>query len=236
MSSNKLKIIACVSMLIDHIGYILFPQVYYLRWIGRIAMPIFAFFIAEGCRHTKHRLKYFLQVFLLGVFCQAVYVANDIITGNFHKLYLNILFTFSFSIILCFAYIDIEKAVLSARVPIKQIFIFGLSFVFTLAFLRFADNVLGFPVSVDYGIRGVLLPLSAVIFKNKHLKMFSFSICLIGFLILFNKGIYTIIFSAFSIPLLYLYDGTYGSKKLKYLFYIFYPTHLAVLHLISLVI
>lgn len=53
MNRNQLKIIACISMLIDHIGYVLFPDVTVLRLIGRIAMPIFAFFIGEGCLYTK---------------------------------------------------------------------------------------------------------------------------------------------------------------------------------------
>ena len=40
-----------------HIGLIIFPHVMILRIIGRIAFPIFAFFIAEGCKHTKNKLR-----------------------------------------------------------------------------------------------------------------------------------------------------------------------------------
>ena len=66
MTVLKLKIIACISMLIDHIGaVILVPmldeasgmvimQTYLLtRGIGRIAFPIFAYLIAQGCVRTK---------------------------------------------------------------------------------------------------------------------------------------------------------------------------------------
>ncbi len=111
MSNTTLKIIACVSMLLDHIGYILFPEYIIFRYFGRIAMPIFAFFIGVGCRYTKNKLKYFSQVLLLGVFCQIVYVANDLITGNFDKIYGNILLTFSLSIIICFAFLYFEDAI-----------------------------------------------------------------------------------------------------------------------------
>ena len=236
MSSNKLKIIACISMLVDHIGFILLPQVTVLRAIGRIAMPIFAFFIAEGCRYTKNKLKYFLQIFLLGIACQSVYFINDLITGSVSELYFNILITFSFSVIICFAYLELEKAFIAKDKIISKLTVFISAILFALAFLRFSDNVIGIPVSVDYGVRGILLPLSAIIFRNKHLRIMLFSICLIGFMIYYGKGIYTIICTSLAIPLLYLYNGTYGTKKLKYLFYIFYPTHLALLYLIKILI
>lgn len=48
MTSNAIKLIACISMLIDHAGVILFPEYPFLRWIGRLAMPLFAFTVAEG--------------------------------------------------------------------------------------------------------------------------------------------------------------------------------------------
>lgn len=58
LSGNALRIIAALSMLIDHIGVILFPNVTILRIIGRIAFPIDAFMIAEGCANTKNKLWY----------------------------------------------------------------------------------------------------------------------------------------------------------------------------------
>ena len=67
LSGNALKIIACVSMFIDHASLMLFPEIIWLRYIGRLAFPIFAFLISEGCRYTKNKLNYFLSVFILGV-------------------------------------------------------------------------------------------------------------------------------------------------------------------------
>ena len=66
LSGNGLKLVAALTMLIDHVGMLLFPQVLLLRIIGRLAFPIYAFMIAEGCRYTKNKLRYFLMVFLLG--------------------------------------------------------------------------------------------------------------------------------------------------------------------------
>ena len=55
LSSNQLKIIACITMLIDHIGYYLLPNVGVLRLIGRLTFPIFAFLISEGAKYTKNK-------------------------------------------------------------------------------------------------------------------------------------------------------------------------------------
>ncbi len=238
MSNSKLKIIACIAMLIDHIGMILLPDVAILRMIGRIAMPMFAFFIAQGCRYTRNKLRYFLQVFLLGIAWQIVTVTGELISGTFEDFYFNILITFSFSIVICYIYLEVEKAYKNK--DNKNLKKFGtllvLAVLASYAFLRFTDNVIGIGVSVDYGIRGILLPLFACIFTDKNKQIASFSIGLIGFMILMGKGINTILCSSFSIPILYAYDGTYGSKKLKYLFYIFYPAHLTVLYLIKFII
>lgn len=46
-TAGTLKLIAMVSMLIDHTGYILFPQVIVLRWIGRLAFPLFLYFLSR---------------------------------------------------------------------------------------------------------------------------------------------------------------------------------------------
>ena len=54
LSASTLKIIACILMVVDHLGAILLPQYMILRVIGRLSYPIFAYFIAEGCRYTRN--------------------------------------------------------------------------------------------------------------------------------------------------------------------------------------
>ena len=61
LSGNQLKIIALIAMTIDHIGLQFLPHVTILRIIGRLAFPIFAYMIAEGCLHTRNRRRYGCQ-------------------------------------------------------------------------------------------------------------------------------------------------------------------------------
>ena len=104
LSASTLKIIACVAMVIDHVGAYLLPHIPILRVIGRLAFPIFAYFIAEGCRYTRHKLKRFLLVFGLGLICEAVFfLYSGQIDGG-------ILMTFSLSILLVYEVQAIKKS------------------------------------------------------------------------------------------------------------------------------
>ena len=89
MNSNQLKIIACIAMACDHIGFLLFPNLVFLRYIGRIALPIFAYFIAEGCLKTRSKFRYFMQVFIMAIICQIFYTAESLINGGIREIYLN---------------------------------------------------------------------------------------------------------------------------------------------------
>lgn len=93
LTNNQLKIIAMISMALDHIGLILFPQFRIFRILGRIAFSIFAYMIAEGCRYTQNRAKYLAVIAAMGVAFQLVYF---FLLGD---LYQGILVTFSLAII-----------------------------------------------------------------------------------------------------------------------------------------
>ena len=97
LSGNALKIIAAITMLIDHVGIMFFPGVAIFRIIGRLSFPIFAFMIAEGCRYTRNKLRYFAGIFTLATLCQLVYF---IYNGD---TYMSVLVTFSLSILTVYA-------------------------------------------------------------------------------------------------------------------------------------
>ena len=73
LSQEGLKLIACVTMLIDHIGAVFFPYAIGLRIIGRISFPIYCFLLAEGVHHTRSPLKYGLRLLLVAVISELPY-------------------------------------------------------------------------------------------------------------------------------------------------------------------
>ena len=62
LSQEWLKLTACATMLVDHVGAVLLPQYIWLRVLGRIAFPIYCFLLAEGIHYTKNPKKYGLRL------------------------------------------------------------------------------------------------------------------------------------------------------------------------------
>ena len=241
MTSNQIKLIAWISMLIDHIGVILLPQVKVLRWIGRLAMPLFAFCIAEGALHTSNRKRYFLRMFLLGVLCQIVYAAEEILSGELRSVYLNILFTFSFAALLCFAYLEMEKALRNGEK--KEIFRGVSIFAGALAavllfemFCTFSKTLIGVKITLDYGAGGSMMPLFALSRKQHPGRLLVYSMGLVLFCLSMCTYMPYIWFALLDIPLLCFYNGKRGKYAAKYAFYVFYPLHLAVLYGIGMLL
>jgi hypothetical protein len=69
-----IKLIAILTMLVDHVGFIFFPNILIFRLIGRLAFPLYAFLISEGMKHTSSRKKYFMRLFFIALISQLVYV------------------------------------------------------------------------------------------------------------------------------------------------------------------
>ena len=61
---EELKILACLTMLLDHIGAVLFPELLTLRLIGRMAFPLYGFLLMQGVRYTSNRLNYGIRLAL----------------------------------------------------------------------------------------------------------------------------------------------------------------------------
>lgn len=238
LSGNALKIIAAITMLIDHIGVILYPNSLALRAVGRLAFPIFAFFIAEGCRYTKNKTKYFCLLSTLAVLCQVVariaVPSNDL---------MSILLTFTGSVALIYA-LQFAKKCTFARAKWYQT---------TLAWLLFLGGVAGAyflteTVQFDYGFWGMLTPVFASLFDFKRdpapaflqkldklpLRILCTAIPLFMLGLMGERFGLPQWYAFFSLVLLLLYSGERGKWKMKYFFYIFYPAHLVVLYGISI--
>lgn len=220
LTGNQLKLIALAAMTMDHIGVQFFPGCTVLRIIGRLALPIFAYMIAQGCRYTRNKSRYILTIAAVALVCQLVYFFA------MGSLYQCILVTFSLSIGVIFALDAAMQRPSPATVIIAALALLSVWLISSIL----PTLLPGF--YIDYGLYGILLPV--LIWLGKE-KWQSIGLCATG-LILLSIGKSIQWFSLLAIPLLILYNGTRGKAKLKYLFYIYYPAHLALLYLISVLI
>ena len=231
LSGNSLKIIGALAMLCDHVGLMFFPRVRLFRIIGRLAFPIFAYMIAEGCRYTRSRPRYFLQIFLLAFGCQAVYFLVD------RSLYMSILVTFSCSILIICALQHMKEA-RGLRAAL-----WALGTATAVAGVYALNEVL----EIDYGFWGCMAPVFPAVFQDRrgaerkcfpkldrreiHVGMLA-----LGLVILWLDLGGDQLWSLLAVPALLLYSGSRGKLPMKYFFYVFYPVHLALLQLIGWII
>ena len=217
LSGNFLKLLAAVLMTLDHIGAELLPQVVWLRIVGRLAMPIFAFMIAEGCIHTRNKGLYLLRLVVVAVLCQLVYyfVMDD--------LYQCIFVTFSLSVaIICL--LDFARK----GGGLRWVLPFGALLAAYILCERVRFYVPGF--DVDYGFFGVLLPVIAWHGKERAGRFWYFAAGLLLLCAAYG-GLQWYAMAAL-LPLA-LYNGTRGKWKLQYFFYIYYPLHLVIIYYIG---
>lgn len=210
LTGNQLKIIAMITMTCDHVGLQLLPRWTFLRILGRLALPIYAYMIAEGCRHTRSRKQYLLRLVYLAALCQAVYF---IAMGS---LYMCILVTFSLSVCLIWAWEQKDRHWLGPAVTAAVFFLCTV----------LPELLEGF--YVDYGLAGVMLPVLIYFGKPRLL----FAAAGLGLLALGYGGNQWWAFAA--LPLLMLYNGQRGKHSIGRLFYWYYPAHLAAIYLLSL--
>lgn len=207
IDASVLKIIAAVTMLTDHIGAVLFPDVILLRIIGRIAFPIFAFLVAEGFVHTGNLKKYAIR---MAVFAAVSELPFDFaFYGGIFLQHQNVLITFLFALAAMYAdrrygrYMGVVAAVAAAF----------------LAQVTFCD----------YGAFGVLMVMLFYWFREYGVLKLS----LPALLIILNLGIEQFAVAAM-LPIMF-YNGRKG-KISKWFFYVFYPGHIIVLYMILLLL
>ena len=223
LNGNQLKILALIFMTVDHIGAYLLPQYFGLRMIGRLAMPIFAWMIAEGCRYSRNKIKYLLTMAGFAAVCQVVYLVFK------NSLYQCILVTFSLSIVLILT-VDYASR---KKTPLSLVLL-GAVFCAVCYFCVFLPKDLPkTDFRVDYGFFGVLLPVMIYLGRSKQERLL---LAAIGLVAISREYGYPQWLALLSLPLLALYDGTRGKLPMKYLFYVYYPLHLVVIYAIALLI
>ncbi len=205
MSTFALKLIAVISMTIDHTGAVLFPYETWMRYVGRIAFPVYAFLIVEGYVHTSDVKKYLMR---LGLFAVISEVPFDLAfnTSFFSMDCQNVYFTLFFGL-LALILIDVFSG---------QIFWQTLS---VLCMCLAAAEL-----TTDYRYLGVIVIILFYVFRDRpFMKAVTVTLALS-----YLSGPMEFFGSLALIPI-FLYNGELGRHKWKYFFYVFYPVHLMIL-------
>ena len=222
LTGNQLKIIAMIAMTCDHVGFQLLPQLTFLRWIGRLSMPIYAYMIAEGCRHTRSRRNYLLRLAGMAALCQIVYYFA------MGSLYQCILVTFTLSVCMIYAIDGLKKLKTQAFLffgPLSSI-----AMAAACGFLCYIMPILLEGFAIDYGIWGIMLPVMLYVGKRKWAWM---AAGLIPMAMDFGGDQWL---ALLTIPLLMLYNGQRGTAKIGRFFYWYYPLHMVVIYGLSLIL
>ncbi len=208
MSSFSLKIIAIIAITLDYWNVILGGPIY-MRILGRLSFPIFSFLIGEGYRHTKNKKKYFVKIFLYSILLQMpVYFFYS------KEEKLNIFFTLASGILLLSI---LENNKMSNVIK----YFCALILLIISEYLKF-----------DYGSYGIISIFIFYKFKEKKM-LISFLFLLVNIVYIVSGKIFSIqIFSLFSLIFIFKYNGKEG-KKNKQFFYLYYPTHILLLYLLS---
>ena len=210
-SGSALKVIAVVSMTIDHIAYYILDQLlgmgdtwFYetMRCIGRFAFPIFAFLIIEGYYHTRHVGRYMTALLVTAIVAEIPWQ----LLGNEGSH--NVVFTLLLGLVVVFLIDHIHDAL-------------WLMLMETALFSAIATML-----NTDYTWHGICLMVVFYLFrKHRGLTL------LFGFSLLMEYGI---LGSAIGLAIPLMYSGRRGFVRgqwMKYLFYIYYPLHLMIIFL-----
>lgn len=217
IDGTTLKIIAMICMVSDHLGDNIFPEQTWMRILGRLALPLFAFCISEGYIHTKDKKKYLKRLVLFSLISEIPF--NLLFNGTIIYLeHQNVILTFTIAILslIVFDKITKNKKKISYALGTFVVILFG---------------VLALLLKTDYSFFAVLLVFIYYVFNNKGNNVRNI-IGTIYQLLLRNVGIY--IYGALSCIPIFLYNGKKG-KGIKWLFYIFYPGHMLIIYLIRVI-
>lgn len=215
MSSFILKLIAIITMTIDHLGYVVYGKISWMNYIGRLAFPIFAWQISLGFQKTKDVKLYAFRLLISAIITQPIYMIYMTSIGvSMANMNLNVIFTLLAGLI-CLIAIQKNKIIGS----VLTIFIMGIVDIFKF----------------EYGIYGILVILIFYIFRNnKVLLILMQALNLFGYY-LFEHGKVQM-FSIISILMIVLLYNNKKGKSLKYLFYVFYPLQFLILYLLNIII
>lgn len=248
MTQFTLKIIAMAAMLCDHLAKVVLTTgvlrpvigIQADRWlitvltvVGRIAFPIFAWFTAEACRKTRSMPKYLLRLLIFGVLSEipfqlCFWKAGDMgLRLGCH----NVLFT-----------LLLGAAAICAGQRLEHD---GTARWIAWLAPSVAAVLLGWVLKTDYNAWGAALIIMLYLLPEKKQQLLLLGCWITIFILIWHgwngrtltwlsKNGYGLLMQwlggMLAVPLLACYQGQRG-RKYRWLFYGFYPVHLAILYL-----
>ena len=257
-TANFIKILAVVVVIIDHIGLYMYNEmsgdVYFvLRTIGRIAVPLFTYFLVQGYFYTKDLKKYIMRVFILAVITQFILFVLGYINQEYYPKYsvgvnnyLGILFSYFLSLTLIAVF---DKKIWLENFSENQNWIFRITS-FALISLAYMKLNIEFDMRIPFIVLGifaiekffmrddVLLKKQKNVSCLKHIMytlmiLLTFAISLI--FVTYTPGNKYAMLLAIILIALYNGDRGSGSKMMKYLFYVAFPVQHFVLYMLAMI-
>ena len=236
--TNLLKLVAMVTMLIDHTGKMFFSNQNVMRLIGRTAFPIYAYCLAAGCVYSKDRLKYLTRIVLLGLISQPFYA---VAMGHATKAMYEIPFrTRPLSAIVHFYVESFAHPSIMLTLALGLLVIWTLRekrIALTLALALLVWKIKG---SIDYGWKGiVLIALFYITIRHWWVSLPVVAAFMIWWALgtgtyhLFGRSFSSQMFAILALPLIYIHTRS-NLKISKWVFYLYYPAHLIGMLLIEM--
>lgn len=224
MSNFTIKALACLFMIIDHIGAALFPEYIFFRIIGRLAFPLFAWMIALGYTHTKDPIKYMKRLAIFALISQIPF------NLALNTKSLNIFFTLLLGLITIYYYDRYEKEKNERRMKLSLIIPSIIATVLNTDYFAYGTATIFLFYYHREDFKNLIK--SQVILNLLFMSLYIISIVLSG--TSFELAGIIQILSLFSLIIIKYYNNKQGPKKFTYAFYAFYPVHLIIIYFIKL--
>ena len=227
LNANQIKLIAIAAMTLDHVVWLLYPGCQKIWWVillhmvGRITAPIMWFFMAEGFHYTRNPGKYAGRLFLFALISHFAYNFAGglplIPNGFFNQT--SVMWPLAWSVVIMMAYAN-EKVPLWGKLLLTAA-------VCLITFPSDWSCIAAMCPAFLYSHRGDFKKqsLDLLIWTAMYAVVYFFAVDKVYGLLQFA--------TLLSLPILYFYNGTRGKcRKMKWLFYIYYPAHLFLIGLL----
>ena len=211
LSQEWLKVIACVTMLMDHIGAAFFPWALWWRIVGRMAFPIYCFLLAEGLARTRNMKRYGIRLAVGAVLAEIPF--DLLFFGGLTPAHQSVMVTLL---------IGYGMVLWMRRFPRWKLL--------ALCICAMAAEWL----CTDYGALGVMIIGLFVLTRDMERRLLFQTL---GLLVLnwALNGYWVQMLAVTAMIPIALYNGTKSShsKAIQRVFYLFYPVHMLVLLLLQ---